>query len=82
MIPGGPPILEFLGQPISRTTAGAAGTSSDYNMRPAQAPRVPQQYVPTSSYQPRAYHSQPQRVASFIRPWEDESKGLFQPIKV
>ena len=52
---GGPPILEFLGQPITRTTGGGGGGSAapvgDYQMRAVIRP--PQQYVPYSSYQPR-----------------------------
>ena len=86
---GGPPILEFLGRPIQRTAPGGGVTSppSEYHMRPHPAPR-PQQYDPgaggTAAQQYKSYNAQQQapRPSPAFRPWEDEAKGLYQPIKV
>ena len=82
---GGPPILEFLGQPINRaaSSSGAAAPVGDYQMRAVIRP--PQQYVPYSSYQPRGQHgggSSSFPKHSWSRPGEDEAKGLYQAIKV
>ena len=95
---GGPPVLEFVGRPVSRAAAASGdGTAGHtFTLRPPTA-RVPSSTMygggaggegkaaGGSRAAGSASNGMPLAAARVLvtwKPWEDEEKGRYQPVKV